>query len=72
MASPAFLTINEMILSNMSRAEKRKSKESFDVCLEVVLFLGSKMQARYSARELREVAEEIHATLQTIEIPPRS
>ena len=66
-----FKTAEEIILGNMSRAEKRKSKSDFEVCLETVLFLGSKMALRYRAADLREIAENIHTELQTITIPPK-
>ena len=71
MVKPMFQTVEEIILRNMSRAEKRKSKADFDVCLETVFFLGSKMAMRYLAADLREIAENIHAELQMITIPPK-
>ncbi len=71
MAKPMCQTAEEIIFGNMSRAEKRKSKADFDICLETVFFLGSKMAIRYRASDLREIAENIHAELQTITIPPK-
>jgi len=68
---PHFETAEEIILRNMSCAEKRKSKSDFDVCLETVLFLGSKMGLRYRASDLRDIAEKIHTELQSITIPPK-
>jgi hypothetical protein len=65
-------TAEEIILRNMSRAEKRGSKADFAVCLEVVFFLAGKMALRYTAADLRDIAENIHAELQSITIPPFS
>lgn len=69
-AKPHFETIEELILHNMSRAEKRRSKDSIDICLEVVFFLAKNLGMRYRAADLRDVAENVHRILQSIEIPP--
>ena len=71
MPAPMMQTAEEMILRNMSRAEKRGSKADFSVCLEVVFFLAGKMAFRYRASGLREIAESIHRQLQAITIPPK-
>lgn len=71
MPSPMMQTAEEMILRNMSRAEKRGSKADFAICLEVVFFLAGKMALRYRASDLRDIAESIHAELKTITIPPK-
>ena len=71
MRAPMMQTAEEMILRNMSRAEKRGSKTDFSVCLEVVFFLAGKMGLRYRAADLRGIAENIHTELQAITIPSK-
>ena len=71
MPAPMMQTAEELILRNMSRAEKRGSKADFAVCLEVVFFLAGKMAFRYRASDLREIAENIHDQLQAITIPAK-
>ena len=70
MTAPHFQTIEELILHNMSRAEKRGSKDSLETCLEVVFFLAKKLGMRYRASDLRDVAENVHRILQSMTIPP--
>ena len=69
MTAPHFQTIEEMIIHNMSRAEKRGSKADLNVCLEVVFFLAKKLGMRYRAADLRDVAENVHRILQSMTIP---
>jgi len=71
MSAPMMQSAEEMILRNMSRAEKRGSKADFAICLEVVFFLAGKMALRYRASDLREIAESIHAELQNVTIPEK-
>lgn len=71
MTAPMMKTAEEMILRNMSRAEKRGSKADFSACLDVVFFLAGKMALRYRAADLRDIAENIHNQLQSITIPPK-
>jgi hypothetical protein len=71
MTAPMMQKAEEMILRNMSRAEKRGSKADFAVCLEVVFFLAGKMDLRYRASDLREIAENIHTELKAIRIPTK-
>ena len=70
MPAPHFQSIEEIILRNMSRAEKRESKESIDVCVEVVLFLVSRLGMRYRDADCRDIAESVHRNLQSMVIPP--
>jgi hypothetical protein len=71
MSAPMMQTAEEIILRNMSRAEKRGSKADFAICLEVVFFLAGKMALRYRASDLRDIAEKIHSDLQNVTIPPK-
>ena len=72
MAKPMFQTAEELILANMSRAEKRGSKASSDVCFDVVSFLAGKLAMRYRAVDVREISQNVHQALQSIEIPERA
>ena len=63
------MTPKEKIFRMMSRAEKRKSKLSFDVCFDVVGFLSSKLTEGLSDSDQIGIAEQIHFELQTIAIP---
>ena len=65
------MTAKEKIFRMMSRAEKRKSKASFDVCFDVVYFLSSKLAENISDSEQCDIAEAIHEELQAITIPEK-
>jgi hypothetical protein len=71
MRAPMMQTAEEMIVRNMSRAERRGSKADLSICLEVVFFLAGKMGLRYRASDLRDIAESIHTELQSITIPQK-
>jgi hypothetical protein len=63
------MTPKEKIFRMMSRAEKRKSKSSFYVCVDVVGFLSSKLTEGLSDSDQFGIAEQIHFELQKIAIP---